>query len=177
MKKSALHKRYRREVWKGAASGAVAGLVGSWTMNQFQSAWSKVSEKLEPTPDQQQPSSSDNEDATMKVAELFSETLLHRQLTKAEKKKLGPVVHYGFGTVMGAIYGAVAEVKPRTRAGHGALLGSVLFAGADELAVPVLHLSERPDTYPISAHAKAFAAHCVYGVTTESVRELLRRRW
>ena len=32
-----------------------------------------------------------------------------RKLTKSEKKKAGPVVHYAFGAIMGAVYGAATR--------------------------------------------------------------------
>jgi putative membrane protein len=179
--RSSRHRHRHRDIWKGAATGALAGLVGSWTMNQFQGALSKVNARLKPQPqssaEPQPQSQPDNEDATMKAAERIAEGLLHRHLSKPEKQKLGPLVHYGFGTVAGAVYGAVAEVNPRASAGHGILFGSVLFAGADEIAVPALHLSRPATDYPVSTHAQALAAHCVYGLSTETVRELVRRVW
>ncbi|CAN5441930.1 hypothetical protein BH20ACI3_BH20ACI3_19520 [soil metagenome] len=39
--------RNESDVWKGAAAGLVAGFVASWTMNQFQAAWSKAAEGFE----------------------------------------------------------------------------------------------------------------------------------
>ena len=48
-----------------------------------------------------------------------------------------------------------------------------VWAGADELAMPLLGLSRRD--YPLEAHLQAFTAHLVYGVTTEAVRRLFRR--
>src|SRR5687768_18203446 len=34
-------------VWKGLVAGLAAGLVASWTMNQFQAAWTRVAEGFE----------------------------------------------------------------------------------------------------------------------------------
>jgi len=46
--------------------------------------------------------------------------------------------------------------------------------GADLVAVPALHLSGSSDDAPVSSLATPFAAHLVYGVTTEAVRRLVR---
>lgn len=172
------------DVLKGMASGAVGGLVAAWTMNQFQKGWSKASQALEEkrhpqaqAEGQQQPLESDGEDATMRTAEWIAEGLLHRTLTKEERKRLGPVVHYSFGTLMGAFYGTVSEVAPKATTADGALFGAALFAGADELSLWALHLAGPPTQYPISTHAYALASHCVYGVTTETVRRAIRHVW
>src|SRR5438128_2327228 len=36
--------RREGEVWKGLVAGIAGGLVASWTMNQFQASWGKLSE-------------------------------------------------------------------------------------------------------------------------------------
>jgi hypothetical protein len=41
--------------------------------------------------------------------------------------------------------------------------------------VPAFKLSEPPLEHPPSVHAKALAAHLVYGLTAETVRRLVRR--
>jgi putative membrane protein len=184
MRKSLWRRSRNHHVLKGMASGAVGGLVAAWTMNQFQKGWSKASQALEKKrhpeqshEDQQQSSDSDSEDATMRTAEWIAEGALHRTLTKEERKRLGPVVHYSFGAVMGALYGTVSEVAPKATAGDGVLFGAAVFAGADELSLWALHLAGPPTQYPISTHAQALASHCVYGVTTESVRRAIRHVW
>lgn len=39
------------DVFRGLAAGLIGGLVASWTMNQFQVLWSKVSEEIEKSQD------------------------------------------------------------------------------------------------------------------------------
>jgi hypothetical protein len=52
--------------------------------------------------------------------------------------------------------------------------GAILFAGADELALPLLGLSDKPTKFPLSTHVYGLASHAVYGVTTEAVRLIVR---
>ncbi len=167
--------------WKGLAAGLVGGLVASWTTNQFQSFLSKV--QKESKGGEQSESSSqrqgeeqqeESEDATMKAADKLWEEVTGSPLTKEAKKTAGPIVHYVFGSTMGAVYGAVVEHAPWAKAGTGIPFGALLFVGADEVAVPAFGLSKSPQEYPLSSHASALVAHAVYGVTTEVVRRMIR---
>jgi hypothetical protein len=149
-------------------------------MNEFQALLSKASEKLSCNGSgnrgqQKNPSEAESEDATMKTADKLSESLLGKQLTKEQKKKLGPAVHYIFGGATGALYGALAEHIPEVTAAEGVPFGTAVFLGADEIAVPTFGLSKAPTEYPLSTHASALAAHLVYGITTEVVRKYVRR--
>ena len=92
-----------------------------------------------------------------------------------EKAKAGPIVHYAFGTVMGALYGVATEYFPDARAGFGTIFGTLLFALADEAAVPLAGLSGKPSEYPASSHLRALASHIVYGASAEAVRATLTR--
>lgn len=158
--------------WKGAVAGAAGGLVASWVMNQFQSGVSKLSDEFA-RGNEATSNSGGDEDTTVKTAEAISEAAGHR-LTEQEKQVAAPVVHYAFGSTMGALYGIAAELSPKNAAGWGAPFGAALWLGADELAVPVLGLSGGPTDTPVSTHASALAAHVVYGLTTEVVRRAVR---
>ena len=110
----------------------------------------------------------------MKTADRISELVQGRHLTREEKKKAGPVVHYAFGALMGAVYGASGEVNPGANALAGIPFGAILFAAADEVALPVLGLSDKSAAYPLSTHLYGLVSHAVYGVTTETVRRMVR---
>lgn len=171
--------RRKRNVWKGAAAGAIGGLVASWTMNQFQSLWSKASTSLESTQTRKsngRARQEEGENATVKTAEIITQKLARRRLRSSEKEKAGSFVHYGFGTLVGALYGAVVEYAPIAKSAWGVPYGAAVFVGADEIAVPALGLSKSPTEYPASQHANAFASHVVYGATLESIRRFTRAK-
>ena len=157
------------KLWKGALAGAAAGLAASWTMNQFQSGWSKLQEKKSG-----ESREGEDEDATMKAANLVAEKTLHRELSKEEKKKVAPYFHYGFGTLMGTLYGILTEEFPSAKAGFGTAFATGLFLVADEGAVPALKLGGAPKQVPLSSHIEALASHLVYGLSVESVRRGVR---
>ena len=142
-------------VAKSTIAGLVGGLVGSWTMNQFQALWTWIAEGDD------RPQSAGgkhdsrewqerNEDtnATEVLAQAIAVRVIDRPLNKEELKIAGPAVHYGYGVALWAI--------------------------GDELAVPTFGLSKPNSEYPLETHVQALAAHVVYGVTTEMVRRGVR---
>jgi hypothetical protein len=176
------------DLWKGLAAGLAGGLVASWTMNQFQAAWSKATEgfekphgaqSMQPSQGERPGESGQNkeqqDDATVKAARAISENILGHELKESEKRPAGAVVHYAFGTATGGLYGAMAEFAPGVTSAAGLPFGAAFWLVADETAVPLLGLSEGPTKYPLSTHAYAFASHLVYGLTTEVVRRTLRK--
>ena len=174
-------------VWKGLVAGLAGGLVASWTMNQFQAAWTKLTENSEKPHGAQsmQPSNgstgdqtqdiNDQDDATVETAKAISEKVFGHELQESEKKPAGAAVHYVFGTATGGLYGALAEVSPQVTTAAGLPFGAMFWLLADETAVPLLGLSKGPTEYPLSTHVYAFASHLVYGVTAELSRRALRQ--
>jgi putative membrane protein len=174
---SEAHGTGEANILKGMLAGAVGGLLASWTMNEFQRVWSAAEKQITGGKRGQsggQQNSEDAENATMKTADRISELVQGRHLTKAEKKKAGPVVHYAFGALMGAVYGASVEVNPAANALAGIPFGAILFAAADEVALPALGLSDKSAAYPLSTHLYGLVSRAVYGVTTETVRGIVR---
>ena len=174
----------RRSIWRGAIAGLAGGLVASWVMNEFQTGWSAAAKKIKRSSDQpegegtneeNQHDSQDGDDATVKVAKKITAPFRTRPLSKQEKKKAGPIVHYAFGGSMGALYGAVAERLPSVKNGFGMTFATALFLGADEIAVPALGLSlQSPLETKAEDHIYGLVSHLVYGATTELVRRSVR---
>lgn len=162
---------------RGILAGVAGGLAASWVMNEFSTTvGQKLSEAVETPAEQQQlKQQSDGEDATMKAADRIVETVTGgRHLSHEQREKGGPIVHYGFGALMGGIYGALAEYSDVAKAGFGTSFGGILFATADLLGVPAMKLGPWPSEYPVSSLANPLATHLVYGATTELVRRVAR---
>jgi hypothetical protein len=164
-------------IWKGMLVGLIAGLVASWTMDRFQDAWIAVSHPDDSKQKEDRASEDGEEtqdDATVKAASAISEGLFEHQLTRAEKKIAGPVVHYAVGATSGIVYGIASEFLPEVTVGFGLPYGTAFWLVIDEGAVPLLRLSKPPTAYPASTHLYALASHLVFGATAEGVRRLLR---
>jgi hypothetical protein len=174
-------------VWKGMVAGLAGGLIASWTMNQFQAAWTRMAEGAEKSHGAQSMQPSDGskgeqggdvqeqDDATVETAKVISTKVFGHELQESEKESAGAAVHYAFGTVTGGLYGALAEVTPQVTAAAGLPFGAAFWLVADEITVPALGLSKGPTEYPVSTHAYALASHLVYGVTAELSRRAVRQ--
>lgn len=156
----------KNKVYKGVIAGSIGGLAASWIMTKFQMAASRA---LTGQPD---PHQGQGEDATVKTAKKISSQVLGHTLTEKEKKVAGPVVHYAYGTGIGALYGGFAQKYGATRTGFGSAYGAAAWALGDEVAVPALGLGKKPSQTPVSQQFQMLAAHLVYGLTLEGVRRL-----
>jgi hypothetical protein len=173
--------------WRGAAAGAVGGVVASAAMVAFNHLLGSTGFGSEDLGEHHQhrridakPNDSDgtiaDEPASRQAASVAAQTVAGRQLDEREKDAAGPVFHYGFGAVAGAIYGALAARAPQVTAGRGAPYGAAVFLTATELALPLAGLARKPTEYPPARHVASLATHLVYGVTLEAVRRRLMRR-
>jgi len=170
-------------------TGVAAGLVATVVMDQFlkiAAAAQKAAEKRRKLAEgetpwlvaneqaQQEMKQQQSEDSTVKLARKIAEST-GANLSQDRLKTAGQAVHYTFGTLMGVCYSATAEFFPEVATGGGSAFGTILFIGADEVAVPAFHLSGPPTETPVSNHLQHWAAHIVYGSTLELARNLLRR--
>ncbi len=178
---------HETNILKGIVAGLAAGLVASWTMNQFQAAWTRIAEGNEKSHGAQsmQPSqgstgdqaqdTAEQDDATVETAKVISEKVFGHELQETEKEPAGAAVHYAFGTLSGGLYGALAEVTPQVTAAAGLPFGAGFWLLADEISVPLLGLAKGPTAYPVSTHVYSLASHLVYGVTAELSRRAVRQ--
>jgi len=167
----------KHSLWKGIVAGAAGGLVASWVMGQFHRVVDKTSEKLMPKDKfrELQRAAAEAQEATAKVAERVTRPLLGRRLRSSERERAKPIVHYAFGSAVGAFYGASAEYASFVRKFAGAPFGAAVFAGADQLALPALKLTKSPREYPLAMHAMEFSSHLFYGMALEGMRRLVRK--
>ncbi|HEU4507572.1 MAG TPA: DUF1440 domain-containing protein [Pyrinomonadaceae bacterium] len=172
---------------KGVLAGLAAGLVASWTMNQFQAAWTRTAANGEKPHGAQSMQPSDGstgdqredvkkqDDSTVETAKVISREVFDRELRESEKRPAGAVAHYAFGTAGGGFYGALAELSPQVTAAAGLPFGAVFWVIADQVTVPLLGLKKGPTEYPVSTHVYSLASHLVYGMTAEISRRALRQ--
>ena len=171
-------------VLRGMAAGLLAGAAASWAMNQFQQLRPIQSPQSAGGPEQDEPQQhkeqlhqneeEPDENATVKTAQRISQQVLHRDLSPTEKQIAGPAVHYAYGSLVGALYGGLAELLPITSFGLGMPFGFALWLLGDEIAVPALGLGKKPTEYSPEVHADALAAHFMYGATTDLLRRVLK---
>src|SRR5687768_5155259 len=133
-------------VYQGMAAGGVAGLVGTWAMSEVQRLWTRMVDGDAPESaggrhdarDWQE--RSEHQNSNELAAQTLAGFTLGRCLTREELRFAAPLVHYLFGAAVGAVYGAYAE--RRQAEGSGAAFGTTVWLAADEIAMPVLGLSD-----------------------------------
>jgi putative membrane protein len=168
----------------GALAGIIGGAVASWVMNKYMEAQqqqtaeqsqNRSSQKSQKSQKKsEQSSSQEGGDATVKTAQAISRNLFDHELTASEKKIAGPAVHYGYGSLVGGLYGALAESSPLFTTGFGMVYGIALWALGDEVAVPALRLGPPPTQVPPRKHADYLGAHLIYGIALDVTRRAFR---
>lgn len=166
---------------KAAGAGAIGGLAGTLAMNYVQRLWTLAADGKPPE------SAADHHDArdwqertehrnsNEMAAQAFARVVLRRHLTGRELSVAAAVIHFSFGAAVGAFYGMLTESK-MVRRRSGVAFGSALWLAADEIAMPVMGLSDPTWCRPLEMHLQSWSAHLVYGVVAEQVRRGIRQR-
>jgi putative membrane protein len=172
--------------WQGVIAGAVGGLAASWAMEQFQARFSQATRDgvdeaqrrsgydARWSARSQDQLSGQPEPATAAAGNAAAITAIGRPLTLREEDAVGPFMHYAFGAVVGALYGAIAESRPGVTRLAGIPFGMGVWTTADEVGAPAAGLSYPAWERPLRAHTYSVLSHAVYGLTTEAVRRLVR---
>jgi putative membrane protein len=168
-----------RPVLRGALAGAVAGLAGTRAMSEAQRLWTHAADDHVPhsaggkhdARDWQE--RTENQNANELAAQALATAVTGRCLTREQLRIAAPLLHYTFGSVVGALYGMWAERLRGRRTAAGADMGVALWLTADVIAMPLLGLSRPTTRRPVEMHLQSLAAHLVYGVTTECIRRIV----
>jgi hypothetical protein len=164
----------------GFVAGAVGGLIGTWAMSEAQRLWTHVVDGKAPEStggrhdarDWQE--RSEHQNSNELAAQAIARYVLGRRLTKHELRVAAPLMHYVFGASVAAVYGAYAQRKQSQMSGVG--FGTTVWLAADEIAMPLLGLSDSTSRRPFEMHLQSLAAHFVYGTVTEMTRRSVHAR-
>src|SRR5262245_55468773 len=137
------------DVGRGGVAGLLGGLLAAGAMS--------LAHRLLTDPEAQAAQSAGPEDPTIKVASAVTRLADYR-LRKEHKASAGSIVHYAFGAVVAAVYGAAAEIAPRAKIAQGLPFGTAVWLGAHVVAVPTLGLAESPVRQPLGKEAGKDAA-------------------
>jgi putative membrane protein len=147
----------QRSLAKGLIAGLIGGLVGTLAKS--------LAERMFPPRTHGEP----------EPPEVLAEQVAGHPLDSGTKAVAAEAIHWGFGAAVGAAYGALAEYYPAATAKEGASFGMALEALTHESALPALGLSANSEDQTTRERASEMTSHVVYGVTTETVRSLVRK--
>jgi putative membrane protein len=163
----------------GLLAGAIGGLVGTWTMSEVQRGWTCAVDGEAPESaagkhdarDWQERSEGQNSNEI--AAQLVATGVIGRRLERNELAVAAALMHYTFGTVVGALYVRTLQRHRRDATGIG--FGLTVWLVADEIAMPLLGLSDSTLERPLEKRMQSIAAHVVFGVTTELTRRAVQQ--
>lgn len=158
---------------RDAVSGAAAGLSAAFLMNCFQIAWSKASKAWSSDSGEEKDDDS-GEPTTVKAVEKFQGMISGRPLPEGQRQVAGNLLHYGFGALLGALYGVAGRHFPALRVGYGTAYGGAVVIIADEILVPAAGLSPPPTEAPAWSHFYGFVSHLVFGAALERSHGIIR---
>ncbi|GAB2766680.1 DUF1440 domain-containing protein [Rhabdobacter roseus] len=155
-----------QNVWKGLLAGAIAGLVGT----AVKTLW----EEFAPARPE------DTTSPPLVLADRVKEQTVGGPVPESSKPIVEQSIHWAFGTGIGALYGAVAELVPQAQKGAGSPLGLALYGATHGSVLPMLNAEPWPLQRPAKFVSSEFSGHILYGlaveITRRKVRELLDDR-
>ncbi len=149
--------RFSRSLLKGLVAGMVGGLAGT--------AAKSLAERFFPPRTHGEP----------EPPSLLTDKLTGGRLEGTQKIVATEAVHWGFGALTGAAYGALAEFYPAATSKEGASFGLTLAALTHESALPAMGLSADPHQQSQREQTSEMVTHVIFGVVTEVVRSLTRK--
>lgn len=105
---------------------------------------------------------------------LLAERAAGRRFDPVGRKVAMQTIHWSFGVIAGAAYGAVVEARPRAAAWHGLAFGLALNRLAQENLMPEAELVPPADRQPMQERVSQWLSHAVYGLVAETVRRRVR---
>ncbi len=134
-------------------AGAMAGLVATIPMTLFMEAMHRrlAGEPPRPLPPRE-------------VAEALAvKAGRHREMSERDLQNLTLAVHFGYGALTGAIFGAVAPRARATMPGAGMLFGLGVWASSYLGWMPALGVRQSPRYDPPTRTRLMVASHLVWG--------------
>jgi putative membrane protein len=148
---------HARSLAKGLLAGLIGGLVAT--------AAKTLAEKIYPPRTHGEP----------EPPAVLADKLAGHHLVGAEKAAAVDAIHWSFGALTGAAYGALAEFYPTATAKDGAGFGLALASLTHESALPAMGLSAETHDQTARERTSEMATHVVYGMVTETVRRTVRK--
>jgi putative membrane protein len=148
---------YAKSLAKGLLAGLIGGLVAT--------AAKTLAERIYPPRTHGEP----------EPAEELAERFAGHELAETQKEVATEAIHWGFGALTGAAYGALAEYYPAATAKDGAGFGMALSSLTHGTMLPAIGLSAEPEEQTARERTSEMASHVVYGVVTETVRRVVRK--
>lgn len=105
---------------------------------------------------------------------VLAEQVAWRNLDHENRKLAMHAIHWGFGALAGAVYGALVEFEPSLGAWRGAAFGITLNRITHESLLPKMGLSAPTQQQSTQERISEWVTHAAYGAATDAVRRIVR---
>jgi putative membrane protein len=146
------------------AKGIIAGLIGGLVATAAKTLVERI-----------YPPHTEGEVEPAAVSQQFGQQITGGTLSPAREAIAAESIHWAFGAIAGAAYGALAEFYPAATAKDGASFGLALGSLIQDGALPALGVASPGEDESLRERASEFSSHLVFGVVTENVRGFVRR--
>lgn len=149
------------------ARGLAAGVAGTAVMT----GWQDLSARIQSSGESEGQESSEPSDpweeasAPAKVGRRLVKALLQKDIPVDRIGLTTNVMHWGYGTGWGVVYGLIAGTRGHSSIGDGVRFGTAVWAASYAELVP-LGLYAPPWTYPPQQLALDWSYHLAYGIGT-----------
>ena len=107
----------------------------------------------------------------MIVEDISEEMDFDDVLSTEEKETLTWVSHFGYGSLLGAVYGLLARRSPLQGIGGGMAFGLAVWCGSYLGWLPALNMRASATKEPAQRNAMMIAAHLIWGGVTGLLHE------
>ena len=171
-------KRKRREIklLGGLAAGVIGGIVATWALDCYQKGSLQAARHSQNEAGAAPILSRRQEDELQEqghaeAAERIAKSTFGKHLTRSQRRRAAPIVHYAVGALTGGIYGLTAELLPIVRRGYGTGYSNLLFLSGSEAVLPWFNVGRSKRK---SGRRGGLSAPLVYGATLETTRRVVR---
>jgi hypothetical protein len=175
--------------WKGFVLGSLGGVAGIFAMQYYWQLATALNGGQDPRKaqanDTPQPLDSlslvgqqheAGESSTAAIGRIAYRVVTGKEPVSQETRTmLSYLVHWIISMAVAGMYGAVRGRASMPDVEGGPAMGTSLWLFGDEVAMPLLGLTDGPTAYSPLVHVHAFGAHLAYGVASPLATQALRR--
>jgi uncharacterized membrane protein YagU involved in acid resistance len=137
--------------------GTVAGLIATGPMTAVMTACKRM------LPEEQQY----NLPPEQVMEDVADSVHLQRALVPPQKEPIVWVAHYGYGALMGLIYGALTNGRSSRSVGRGMAYGFGVWAANYLVALPTANMKASAHKEPAARNAMMIVSHLAWGVALD----------
>jgi hypothetical protein len=149
--------------------GAIAGFAGTMVMGKITTF---MYQHEDPEARQRYQEVTGGKYPPQRTAE-FVEEKLDLDLSEKQHKMLAKGSHQMVGIGAGITYALARQRIDWADKGQGLLFGALFSLIFDETLTPLMGFAEPPKAYPWQAHARGFVGHLAFGLTADTVLDML----